>query len=377
VGKPVIAELQAGDFGRAKEIFQGLDIHLAVTAVLEGSVPAKVFVDDALHPRAALAWTMGRFHLAGKPAHPDFIRNLGKLFSEKIYPQGLAAGGGGFSLFWDEPGWESAIQSSILKDKHPLRTQREYYRFQKLRHDWRSLLPPDFRLAYVNSRLLEDRNLVNRERLEEELCSERESVAAFLEKSFGTCLIQGNTLAAWCLSEYNHRDRCEIGIETLEPFQRRGFATLTASALIEQALSRGIEEIGWHCYASNVPSGAAARKIGFEKTRDYPAFTAWFDEVENLAINGNFRLRAGKYQEALAWFEQAFAKGQAGDWAYWGAARCAAALGLEEAALGYLHQAVERGFRDLSLLLHAEHFQGLHGSQGWSALIERLEMHSG
>jgi tetratricopeptide (TPR) repeat protein len=105
----------------------------------------------------------------------------------------------------------------------------------------------------------------------------------------------------------------------------------------------------------------------------YPVFTAWFDEADNLAINGNASLREGRYEEALDWFERAFALGEDHDWAYWSAARATITLDQDEAALHYLEQAVEHGFRELALLLGSEHFKRLYGSRGWAELIDRLE----
>jgi RimJ/RimL family protein N-acetyltransferase len=271
----MIVELERGDYDRARSVFLELDFHLAISAVLGGSVPGKVFVDDASSPRSALVWTNGRLHLAGSAENEGFNLAVGRLFAETIFPQAKAAGRSALGLFYDWEGWEPAITNRILKDQHPERMQREYYTFQQLRHDWRAMLPTGYRVQFVDAQLLANRQLQNLERLEAELCSERESVAAFLSNSFGVCLVQEDAIAAWCLSEYNQDGRCEIGIETVEAYQRRGFATLTASALVEQANVRGIRQIGWDCYAGNIASGAAARAIGFQKERDYPAYIAW------------------------------------------------------------------------------------------------------
>jgi RimJ/RimL family protein N-acetyltransferase len=110
------------------------------------------------------------------------------------------------------------------------------------------------------------------------MCSERPAVADFLEKSFGVVAIHGDELAGWCTSEYNSGNRCEVGIGTLEPYQRRGLATVMGSALVEHALWRGITHIGWHCWASNTLSIATALKIGFQKVGEYSTYIAWFDK---------------------------------------------------------------------------------------------------
>jgi RimJ/RimL family protein N-acetyltransferase len=110
------------------------------------------------------------------------------------------------------------------------------------------------------------------------MCSERESVAAFLAGSFGLCLVSGREVVGWCLSEYNRLDQCEVGIEVREPYQRRGLGTLLASALVEHARAQGIDHIGWHCWKGNVASGATARAAGFELTSEYDVRMKWLDD---------------------------------------------------------------------------------------------------
>ena len=78
------------------------------------------------------------------------------------------------------------------------------------------------------------------EQLREEMCSERPSVEDFLARSFGVCLVdeEQDALAGWCLSEYNCGDRCEVGIEVDEAYQRHGLGTLLARALCQEAFTR-------------------------------------------------------------------------------------------------------------------------------------------
>jgi RimJ/RimL family protein N-acetyltransferase len=108
-----------------------------------------------------------------------------------------------------------------------------------------------------------------------EMCSERESVEAFLASSFGVCLDRGEEIVGWCLSEYDQPSRCEVGIEVREPYRRQGLGTLLATALVERAWAKGIEHIGWHCWARNVASGATARSAGFELVRNYSVRLGW------------------------------------------------------------------------------------------------------
>ena len=82
----------------------------------------------------------------------------------------------------------------------------------------------------IDKDLLAERHLGNMDDLVKEMHSERPSVQDFLAKSFGYCVLYNDTLVGWCMSEYNTGSRCEIGIETVAGYRRRGIATLTASA---------------------------------------------------------------------------------------------------------------------------------------------------
>lgn len=254
-----------------RPLFQELDIHLAVTGILEGSVPARIYVDHPIQPQAALVLAKHRFFLAGSAHNAEFNQALGRYFTETVYPQALEAGQRYFVLYYAPSDWKGRV-GMILKDKYPIQVQRQYYTITKLKNDWRASLPEGFSLQLVDAALLEGKQLKNLEALREEMCSELESVDDFLTRSFGVCLVHGDEIAGWCLSEYNTADRCEVGIEIREPYRRRGFATLLASALIEYAFMKGMSRVGWHCYTSNTPSVATALKVGFEKVCDYPVY---------------------------------------------------------------------------------------------------------
>lgn len=270
-------ELHPLEYDRVRPLFQAMDFHLAVNGILEGTTPGRICVDHASQPQAALAWTGHRFYLAGSGRNSGTGDGLRRFFAETVVPHALQAGGATFMLYYTPDHWKAKIDG-ILRDNFSIWGLREFYALKELKHNWRSLLPEGYLLRSVDKSLLAEGHLTNLELLTEEMCSERASVEDFLEKSFGVCLLHGDEIVGWCLSEYNSPGRCEVGIATLEPYRCRGLATLTAAALVEQALSRGISQVGWHCWANNVPSVATALKVGFAKVREYPVFFVRYDE---------------------------------------------------------------------------------------------------
>jgi GNAT superfamily N-acetyltransferase len=363
-------KLQACATDRVRPLFETMRYNLAAQAILEGSVPAQIYVDNAERPRVALTWHGGRGFLAGSPGNRAFNNHL------LDFVGGLESTSDVLVLYYEPAGaWEETLDS-LLADLDPIRPGREYYELQLLTgREYAALpaLPEQFSLRYVDEELLADRTLGNRDELIEELCSERESVPDFLEKSFGYCLLHHNDVAGWCLSEYNTGDCCEVGIATFEPYRRQGLATATGSALLNQAASQGITQVGWHCYASNVASAATARSLGFRRRVEYPVRLAYFDATINHAVHGTVAFKQGEYGRALTRCREAMEQGNPPVWVYWNAACASALLGLRAAALDYLDQAVDRGFNDLERLLASEHLTSLHGTEGWQAVTSRLQ----
>jgi len=274
-------ELQASDYVNIRSLFQAMAHHLAVNAILEGSVPAKVFVDHPTRPRAALTWTKQRFYLSGSPDNDEFNADLGRFFSERIDPQRPGSGSVLFVLYYAPEAWELQVDE-MLSPKFPIRAERQYFQFRALRSDWPALLPEGFTLQFIDRALLEREHLANLEGLTKEMSSERQSAEDFLTKSFGVCMLHGDEIVGWCLSEYNSAGRCEVGIEVHKPYRRRGLASVMVSALVEHAFSEGISRIGWHCYASNLASSATARQAGFEKMQDYAVYLVYPDKPHHL-----------------------------------------------------------------------------------------------
>lgn len=370
----MIQKLQPIDYSGARLVHNEMEIHLAVKALLEGSSPGEVYVDDPVNPKSVFAWTMHRFFLAGAFDNNAFNARVKVLFDQTIYPKARQMGRDGFTLYYAPDGWGDVIQKDILFGKYPLQEMRQYYVFKDFKHDWRSMLADGFSTLPVDEELLAKEHLKNLDELIEETQSERPSVEAYLESSFGTCVVHQDELVSWCLSEYNCAERCEVGIETQRDYQKRGLATITASALIEKAHSEGITEIGWHCYAGNKPSSATALKIGFEKVSDYPVFWAMFDEAINMAVNGNSKFEQKAYKEAVEWYQRAINIGEVPAWMYWNTASAYAHLDDKESAFNNLNLAVDKGFRDAEYYQNSPHFERFHGTQEWEHVMDRLKI---
>lgn len=366
-------QLEFHNYSKVKSLVADLNIHLAVEALLRGDSSGKVYVDDLRNPKSVFAHTMARYFLSGRTDNKGFNVAVNQNFERCIYPAADLQDLEGFSLFFQPNAWRGVIAETILINKFPLSELRCYFEFSESLVDWRSLLPGSYKLFPVDEYLLGKRHLRNLDLLLEEMKSERPTSQAFLERNFGYCLVYDGSLVSWCLSEYNSQDRIELGIETQPGFQRRGLATIVASAVIEKALSQGITQIGWHCFARNHASIATAEKVGFQKVAEYPAYWALFDSALNLAVNGNACIEREDFREAVDWFNRAISGGDVPAWVFWNAACAYAHLNEKTNSFQYLNQAVDKGFTDLDYINNSQHFAHWHETPEWTRIIARLE----
>jgi RimJ/RimL family protein N-acetyltransferase len=251
-------------------LLAGIPDHLAPLALLAGRASGTVFVDDLANPQAALLRAAHRYYLVGRADLNDFNQRLAQYFNERVVSNLLP--GWGFPLYYAEDGWVEAVGQVILPELTLYQPDRQYYSLDldTAQDATAAELPGGFQLRAVDQALLEQANIANMDDLLEEMQSERVSVEEFLANSFGMVLVGDGLVISWCLSEYNLGDNCEVGIATTEGYRQRGFAALTGEAFLRQARSQGIRRVGWHCWARNTPSSAAARRLGFELVKTSP-----------------------------------------------------------------------------------------------------------
>jgi len=205
--------------------------------------------------------------LSGNPNNEAFIAELPEILEETYFGILRNRGYQAFRLNY-EPRWENRL-TQVFKGMRRAMGLRLYFHLDALEHAWNLDIPDGYQVQRIDRSLLASTDLRNLDMVIEEVKSERSSTDDFLQKSFGYCAINGDTITSWCMSEYNTGNRCELGIFTIESHRRIGLATLTARAVIRHALTHGINQIGWHCWADNQPSIATALRIGFKQKHQY------------------------------------------------------------------------------------------------------------
>lgn len=275
----MLQKLEPDKYERTRKLFAPVSYHLAIESIIKGLSRAKILVDNATSPKSAFTWLKGRAWVVGKSDNDFFNKALSELIVEEYCKELTAYGAKTFRLHYSPANWESKM-NLIFEDMPKTKGLRQYYHLDATKRTWETTVPSGFTILFIDADLLANTQLKNLNYVIEEIQSERLSVEDFLKKSFGHCVVYNNEIVGWCMSEYNMGYRCELGIETVQRFQRRGIATLSVTAVIKHALVQGITDIGWHCWADNKPSIATAEKLGFTKECEYNTYTVLTDRTE-------------------------------------------------------------------------------------------------
>ncbi len=241
----------------ARAIFAPLEHHTMVYAFFENNLEAKLFVDNASQPTAGMIAYKNRYAFGGDPNQNAFNAGILQHFAEtELAPRK----GRAFLASFTSEAWIQTLQN-LFQDDEVIIDSRLYLQITP-EQNTPPALPDGFTLHTVTPEFLSS-GIGGMDLLMEEIHSERTSPEDFFAKGFGICPVYENQIAGWCLSEYNTNDRCEVGIATLEPHQRKGIATTLTKIFLNEAARHGIRHVGWKCWEQNQASVATAYKAGF------------------------------------------------------------------------------------------------------------------
>lgn len=271
-------ELQAHEFSRILPLLAGIKQKVLPYAICEGINPGRVFVDRHDNPLTALIWTtVGYFFLAGEPAQVRDKTAIRQVLTDIFIPIQQASGENGFLLITSTEAWKEHLPS-LLPRRQVIEIYRRTFAFDltrfSARGDWRAKTPPGFCLRTINA---EQASQVG-------ALAGWSSFHHFSMNGIGYVLLDGDKIASTCTSVFSSSEMIEIDVHTAENYQRRGFALLTASALIEECLRRG-KKPNWECFWDNEPSTMLAKKLGFNPLEDYPVYY-WEENRDKETNNG-------------------------------------------------------------------------------------------
>jgi GNAT superfamily N-acetyltransferase len=357
----MIYQLEANDYDSVRPVCARIaEMHLDVTAVLDGGYRGRVYTDDIAHPHVACVISGDGYYLAGEPGHASYNRALNAILPRDTY----------FALFCDLERWQDVL-GDVLRGTYAVLARRRYYRLGAVEiPEWEARVPPGFSVRRFDRDLLAD-GLAGSDDVAEGILENWTSLESFLTRGFGFCVVHGNDIVSHCLTDYVDGTRCEIGVQTSWGYRRRGLGTLAAAATVADAVERGYSQVGWHCWDNNVGSIGVAENVGFEQVQGYQVYLShWAAENVTDMTTDEFRAFAERYER---WFA---VEPPISGFPHIVAAKAWALCGEHAACFRQLGKAVEVGW-----LKSAEHLadiwpeffaiQHLDDRPEWRALMQR------
>jgi len=236
-----------------RTLFQPLEpAGLRCTAVLEGIRPGRIFTDSIQIPTWVVVWD--RVFNALYPAGENNISALSELIQRFRQERMVFLG-----LWLDDSLW-TAIHPGCDQESRVLdfydRVQDD--RLQKFIDQ----VPSGTKLRPV------DRNLIERSVNRDLHLSGYTSPEKALEDIVGFFLMEDDEILCEALASPAVMGTREIGIDTLEPYRQRGYATITCAKLVQSCEQQGFQTY-WNCNKFNAASVALARKLGYQAEREY------------------------------------------------------------------------------------------------------------
>jgi RimJ/RimL family protein N-acetyltransferase len=251
-----------------RHMFAPLSFQASCAAVLAGTCPGRVLVDDLETPSAGCVLTPEVLCVAGDASNDRFCSDLGEWLRD---PEALGMPAWHVVMVFASPRW--AVQLGRIAGEYPVaRLARRHY----LCNDPEGLpdlpMPAGTVLRRIDDEFLHDENLTRPRHLEGWVRGNWRSTADFLVSGFGVAALCANEVVGWSIADCVVDDACEIGIHTAGDWRRRGLGAFTANGAIRLAFSLGMGSVGWHCHETNVASSRTAEKAGFTLEREYTEY---------------------------------------------------------------------------------------------------------
>lgn len=261
--------LDPSQYAAVLPLFKSLDFNLVIRSMVEGNTPAWIFADRPAAPRLGLMWDCDEMlFVAGEGQDIAALAAMRNVLHNQILPEAHTRAIPELALV-STPAWKDQLPL-LLDGLNPRLARYLCYRLAAGARPPALQPPQGFALQRIDSALL-DSALDHIRDLRGWVDSFWHTPQDFLRSGFGFCAIQGETIAAWCLTVFAAGSARELGLITLPEYRGLGLATLTAAACVEHGLSQNLA-VRWTCWAENAASARVAEKVGFTRDREYPAF---------------------------------------------------------------------------------------------------------
>ncbi|MDH4214191.1 MAG: GNAT family N-acetyltransferase [Candidatus Thorarchaeota archaeon] len=255
-----IAEISKYNLAFLRSFFQPLRFTIAVEAILEGSSHGAIWMDNLTHPTLVVLWDFADgIYIVSQEKDKKHLNGINSLFQQTIIPEVEKRDEVPLFVVYISPVFnENEIRSIFGPEWDVSKEKASFYEFplvefpsEKQLHE----LPPSLEGNLMDMDLFQDSSIQYIDVLREEIESDWDSIENFLTHSFGYYIrdLDRNSLASWVIVGKIAQSCAELGIKTVEQYQRQGLGQFAAQELIKYTLERELVP-HWYCFQNNVLS---------------------------------------------------------------------------------------------------------------------------
>ena len=255
--------------------FRPLEFTIAVEAVIEGTSEGAFWMDDPAHPSIGLLWDFADgVYLVSNEFSESLRQTIQNLFQKEIIPEAEKRTESPIFVLYAFPSqWSDHIPSLFssgwtVSPETACFYERPLYLPDPMNSS--DSLPAPFIGQPIDSKLFTFPLLKFLPDLLEEVESDWGSLEKFLSGGYGYCVIdeKANSLASWGVIGNIARYCVELGVNTMEEYRRKGFATYITNQMIFISSRKKLTP-HWYCFQNNTASVKLAEKLGFHKIQDF------------------------------------------------------------------------------------------------------------
>ena len=265
----MIHELKQTESQKARALFTPLSFHASCAAVLGGTNPGRIFVDDPLCPTAGFVLSPEAAYLSGDADNREFCRSLGSYLRDAT---NLGVAVWHLQFIVSSDCWRQRL-NEIAGESKVVATSRRHF-LCSAEEDLPTMPPPkDTVLRPIDEDLLNADAIALPDHIGRWIHNNWGSCAHFLSAGFGVVAICRTEIVSWSVADCRAGNTCEIGVRTAPEWRQRGMGSFTASGAARHAFCSGLQSVGWHCPEQNVASQRTALRAGFTLERKYNTYT--------------------------------------------------------------------------------------------------------
>ena len=158
---PRISQHERKDFERIRPLIHDNPLLAGIGAVIDGSSPGRVYVDEVVEPTAALVWTPEGHYMAGDEGNRAFLHSVREFIAETV---GSGERWWYFYLRCPSEEWAQAIRQTLPTDR-TVEKPREFYICDELQYEWRGKVPSGYEMTPITEQVLSRGDLRNADRI--------------------------------------------------------------------------------------------------------------------------------------------------------------------------------------------------------------------